>query len=124
MTNIEPKDFYKPAKWNFETKNQIWMSELADSHDIFCDCDRPFAHLLASIFPPGHQDRDLSINQILQRDLQQPCHSGGDAAAATGLPTTGDLKEEKEDILLEGEDFIKDEELQNLIDAGEDATGR
>ncbi len=74
------------------------MSQIADSHDSICNCNCPFAHLLASIFPPGHKDRHLTINQILQRDYKETCHSGGDADAAAGYHTDNTLiKEEKED---------------------------
>lgn len=60
------------------------MSVIADTHDCICNCNGPFAHLLASIFPPGHTDRDKTINQILQRDFKE-CHSGGDGGESHGL---------------------------------------
>ncbi len=75
---------------------------IADGHDCICNCNSPFGHLLASIFPPGHQDRDLTINQILQRDYKE-CHSGGDAETSHGLATiktdggVKNIKEEDED---------------------------
>jgi len=119
MNNLTAKDFYKPTKYNPETLNQIWMSEIADSHDIWCDCCGPFAHLLASIFPPGHQDRDKTINQILQRDYKQ-CLSGGPEERSHG-GAGGDIKEEQPQEERE-EGFIEDHELENLIDAAEDAT--
>jgi len=97
------------------------MSQIADAHDNFCGCDTPFAHLLASIFPPGHRDRTLSIEQILERDYKQ-CHSGGDAEENLGLAAGAAAKQLTEEE--EGDHFIKDEELENLIVAGEDATGR
>ncbi len=77
MQHISAKDFFKPTPFNQDTKNQIWMSQIADAHDNICHCDYPFAHLLANIFPVGHKDRDLSINQILARDYTALCHSGG-----------------------------------------------
>lgn len=100
------------------------MSQLADSHDNFCSCPTPFAHLLASIFPPGHQDRNLSINQILKRDYKELCLSGGGAASAgggekDGTNTNTTPKEERE------EGYIKDEDLTELITAvEEDAAAR
>ncbi len=101
------------------------MSQLADGHDNFCNCKTPFAHLLASIFPPGHKDRDLSINQILLRDYRETCHSGGEEETNHGTLTTTELtegvaflKEEEGDA-----EYIRDEDLQKLIDAGEDAEG-
>lgn len=85
MSNIAATDFYKKTTYNVETLNQIWMSEISDSHDIWCNCSGPFAHLLASIFPPHHKDRDLTINQILKRDYHQQCHSGGDGGENSGV---------------------------------------
>ncbi len=77
MQALSAKDFYTPTPYNQDTKNQIWLSQIADSHDNFCNCNHPFAHLLASIFPPGHKDRNFTINQILARDYKEKCLSGG-----------------------------------------------
>lgn len=117
MSKLTATDFYKPTKYNPETLNQIWMSEIADSHDIWCDCCGPFAHLLASIFPPGHTDRNLTINQILKRDYQQ-CRSGGREETRDGSGKgldTGDTT----DIKAEEEDF-PEEELNALLDAAKE----
>lgn len=121
MQNLSSKDFFQACKWNPETKTQVWMSQIADAHDNICGCPTPFAHLLSSIFPPGHKDRGLSIDQILQRDYQE-CHSGGDVERSPGTAAgaAGEQHTEEE----EGDHFIKDEELEKLIAAGEDATGR
>lgn len=102
----------------------MWMSEISDSHDIWCGCDTPFSHLLASIFPPDHTDRNLTIQQILTRDYQQ-CHSGGHGERGLGM--AGGLEEGDKDLGIkeeEEEEYIKDEELENLIAAGEDAGTR
>ena len=102
MQNLCSADFFKTTPYNSETKTQIWMSIISDSHDNICNCWHPFAHLLATIFPPGHQDRDLTINQILKRDYQEACRSGGDAerriggADCTEKEDTTDIKEEKQ----------------------------
>ncbi len=89
MQNLSAKDFYTPTPFNQETKNQIWMSQIADSHDNICHCNHPFSHLLASIFPPGHTDRDKSINYILTRDYKEKCLSGGAAGESHGLADGG-----------------------------------
>lgn len=79
------KDFYKRSAYNHETLEQLWCSQIGDSHDSFCGCDKPFSHLLAAIFPIGHADRNKSINQILARDYKETCHSGGGDAESHGL---------------------------------------
>ncbi|BAF76132.1 hypothetical protein [Torque teno midi virus 14] len=116
MQNISNKDFYTPTPYNEETKTQIWMSQIADSHDNICNCTFPFAHLLASIFPPGHQDRNLSINQILARDYTAKCLSGGDAAESHGMAdsgTGGGFKPKEE----ETEEDLPGEEIDELLAA-------
>lgn len=125
MQNLCTKDFHRDTKYNSDTKNQLWMSIIGDAHDIICDCWHPYAHMLSNIFPPGHKDRDLSINQILERDYSERCHSGGDDAENHGLAdggatTGGDVidPEERE------EEYIKDDELTELIKAAEDAATR
>lgn len=120
MQNISSKDFYEPTPFNQITKEQIWMSQIADGHDNICHCKHPFAHLLANIFPPGHKDRTLSINQILQRDYQEKCLSGGGAASAGTNLDNGDLRE---DLELAERDHIEDADLEDLIAAGESAAG-
>lgn len=106
------KDFYRKVKYNCETQNQLWMSQIADSHDNHCSCECPFAHLLASIFPPGHKDRDLTINQILLRDFKQLCRSGGEEEERTGMAETSptdleNIKEEAGAALPEEEDGVE-----------------
>lgn len=116
-------DFFKKTKYNFETKNQLWCSNIADSHDTWCGCDTPFAHLLSSIFPPGHRDRKLTIDEILRRDYIQ-CHSIGKEEKDPGMePSTagaaGDGDGPKEE-----KDYVEDAELEELIKAAEDTKER
>nr|UHS18410.1 MAG: hypothetical protein [Gammatorquevirus sp.] len=123
MQNITANDFFTATTYNNDTKTQLWMSIIADSHDNICNCWHPFAHLLASIFPPGHQDRDKTINQILQRDYQEKtCHSGGDAAAGPGL-AGGEEREDLPDTEAREEEF-PGEELEKLIADAEGAETR
>lgn len=90
MQNLSSTEFFVKTTYNKETLTQLWMSQIADSHDSICKCQSPFAHLLASIFPPGHQDRNLTIEEILQRDYKEACHSGGqEDEKPGGAGTTG-----------------------------------
>lgn len=120
MNNLCASDFYKPTTFNCDTQNQIWMSTIADGHDNFCSCTGPFAHLLASIFPPGHQDRNKTIEEILQRDYQEQCHSGGkgagghgSAAGATAAAASPEIKEENQEEDMPGD------EIEELLAAAE-----
>ena len=119
MSFISSKDFYTPTPFNSTTKQQIWMSMIADGHDNICHCNHPFAHLLSNIFPVGHKDRDLTINQILQRDYEEQCRSGGVAGAGTsGLGTNAGENSPGEG---RGPGYVEDAELEELIAAGESA---
>lgn len=117
MQNITPKDFYKKCKYNFETCNQLWCSQLADSHDIWCNCDQPFAHLLSSHFPPGHADRGLTINEILTRDYKERCLSGGIGERSGGgvaAATPGASEDQKEGG---GEEDFPGDEVEEFLAA-------
>lgn len=92
--------FFNPTKYNGDTLCQMWMSTVGDVHDIHCNCGFPFAHLLDCIFPEGHKDKDLTVRQIIKRDLQQ-CHSGGDAEESHGMAvgtSAAALQEERENL--------------------------
>jgi len=106
MSNYSANDFFKETPYNNETKNAMWMSMISDGHDCMCNCPSPFGHLLASIFPPGHQDRNLTVEEIINRDIKE-CLSGGDAGRNSGQAggglDTGPIKREEKD--LEEEDI-------------------
>lgn len=125
MSKIQASDFYKETPYNFDTKNQIWLSEIADSHDIWCNCTTPFGHLLASIFPPGHRDRDLPINTILKRDLKECLsggteerNSGGAGGASATEPAATNVNPNPE------EEDLPEDEVEQLIAAAENIDER
>ncbi|UHS18283.1 MAG: hypothetical protein [Gammatorquevirus sp.] len=115
MSKVQAKDFYTPTPYNQETKNQIWMSQISDSHDNFCNCHTPFAHLLASIFPVGHQDRNLTINQILLRDYREKCRSGGIEEESPG-GAVGEKDGPTKEKTPEEED-LENGDIEELLDA-------
>mgnify|MGYP000536343237 CR=1 FL=1 len=124
MQHISAKDFFVKTPFNDETKQQIWMSQIADSHDNICNCNHPFAHLLANIFPPGHKDRVLSINQILERDYREKCLSGGGEGESHGSAaqgTGGGFKGIKDE---NPEEDLPGEEIEELLAAAEDIDTR
>lgn len=117
---LSSKDFFKPTTYNNTTKDQLWCSIIADSHDSNCGCNWPFAHLLSLLFPPGHKDRDLTINQILQRDYQELCLSTTGEEDKGGLERghiiPPDLKREDEEEEKEP-GYIEDKDLTDLLAA-------
>ncbi len=72
---------------------------------ISVNCNTPFAHLLASIFPVGHKDRDLTIEAIITRDIQE-CLSGGPEERGSGEEREGPST--REDIKIKPEEEEKD----------------
>lgn len=102
----------------------MWMSVIADTHDSMCECDQPFAHLLASIFPPGHKDRENTIEKILIRDYKQLCLSGGGGDKEDGYQKGNTLLEEGAGE-RNAEDHIEDKDILDLLAAAEeDAAAR
>lgn len=112
--------FYKPTQYNGVTKSQMWMSIVGDAHDIHCGCNQPFAHLLDNIFPEGHQDRELTIAAIIQRDLQ--CLSGGEEDKGDGMAVGTSAATLREDI--KEEDFQEDIGIDELLAAAANAEQR
>lgn len=93
---------------------------ISDGHDMCCGCLQPFAHLLDSIFPEGHADRNKTIQQIIDRDYPL-CHSGGEEekrdgmAVGTSAATLLTAKEEKD---------TEEEDIEGLLAAVADAERR
>lgn len=114
MNNITATDFYRKTPFNPETLNQIWMSQISDSHDNFCHCQGPFAHLLASIFPPGHKDRKRTVEYIIQRDYLQCLSTGEEEKGFSGHGEPGEEKHTNPDA-----GGIGKEELEELFAAEE-----
>lgn len=86
---------------------------ISDGHDMFCGCTQPFAHLLDSIFPEGHTDRNKPINYIIKRDLQL-CLSGGPEEKDHGIPLGGSAANAG---FLEEEEKPTKEDIEELLEA-------
>ncbi len=70
-------------------------------------------------FSPGHQDRERTISEILERDYKE-CHSGGKEERGHGSTAVAPIKQEEEE---EGfEDLGDADQLENLIAAAEGIT--
>ena len=119
-------NFFRKPEYNPDTCASLWTSSITDSHDSFCGCTKPIAHLLQLIFPEGHKDLDLTIRQIIKRELEdQKClfggpdaRSGGEVAAGPSTNVDSTIKREDPE-----EDFTK-ENIEELIAAAEKASER
>ncbi len=114
---------FKPSNYNNDTKQQLWMSIFADAHDSICSCETPFAHALSCMFPEGHRDRDLTVNQIITRDTAL-CHSGGIEEENLGLADGEPREEPPTERNQEEENSLGEEEIEELIAAADDAITR
>lgn len=100
------------------------MSIVGDAHDSICRCELPFAHILDNIFPQGHRDRNKTIEEIIQRDIQ--CLSGGTEEINLGLADGENTKRDtqREGDIQEEENIIPEDDLDELILAAEDTAAR
>lgn len=89
------------------------MSIITDAHDSICGCIQPYAHLLEHIFPEGHQDRNKTIQEIIERDLQW--HSGGQEEEDTGMALGASAA--TENIKQEQQNIEEEEDLDALLAA-------
>lgn len=109
--------FFEPPKYNLIGRNQLWIDSCIHAHDTWCGCSYPIAHFIDSVVPIGHKDRDLTINEILSRDLSTKCHSGGLAETSGGVgPAFGTAAAEN----IEEEDLEKlfsDNAIEELLEA-------
>ncbi len=111
------EDFFNKTEYNNVTLQQMWLTIIQDSHDSICKCHFGFAHLLAAIFPPGHQDRDKTITEILQRDFAEKCRSGGLAGDAFGMADTRPATTEQTEETKEENTQREEEDLDHILAA-------
>lgn len=115
-------NFYRPTYYNGDTKGQMWLSIVGDAHDMHCGCQQPFAHLLQNIFPEGHKDRNLTVDQIITRDFKE-CPFGGEEEKDTGM-ALGTSAATLKDLKQEEEDFQDDTGVEELLAAAASAEAR
>ncbi len=116
--------FFEPPKYNCTGRNQLWIDACLLSHDSWCGCNYPVAHFIDSVLPIGHKDRDLTVQEILSRDLAVKCHSGGHAETGGGL-ATATATEDEGPTNEELENLFSEDAINELINAaGEDVEPR
>lgn len=107
--------FCTQQNYNLETKENFWLSVIGDSHDSFCGCWFPFAHLLDKIFPIDHKDRHKTIHEIIERDLKE-CLSGGQGET-NGTHHTGTEEITTRNSKEREEDQRENSDTEDLLDA-------
>lgn len=119
-----PLSFFRQNPYNSETREHLWSSVIVDCHDSFCGCTSPISHWLSIIFPEGHKDRYLTVNEIIHRELHnQQCLFGGEEDKNGGEAGADNGTDQKENI-KEEEDLFTEENIEDLLHAAENAERR
>lgn len=116
--------FFEPPSYNLDGRQQLWIDTCTNSHDTWCGCNYPTAHLLNCLLPPGHPDRQLTVHQLIEKALTTKWPSGGTGAAAGGTTISQDTEEEPEDTEDPEGDFGDDAINELLAAAAADVEPR
>ncbi len=109
--------FFTAPKYNHLGRQQLWVDACILAHDSWCGCDHPIAHLIDSLLPLGHKDRDLTVQEIISRDYAIKCHSGGEEERDGGVQqdTIGNAEPIEEDL----EKLFSEDAIEELLDAAQ-----
>ncbi len=108
--------FFEPPSYNLDGRQSLWVECCINAHDTWCGCNYPVAHLLNCLLPPGHEDRLLPVQAIIEKAYTQKWPSGGKEEGA-GI---GDLQgggEEGVPTIEDLEDAFGDGAIEELIEA-------
>lgn len=112
---MQKPEFFQPPAYNHTGRQQLWLDGCIFTHDSWCGCNYPVLHLLSALLPPGHKDRDLTVEELITRETKR-CLSGGEEGNSGG-PTT-DFPTEKEETGLENlEDVFTEDAIDELLAA-------
>lgn len=106
--------FFESPKYNAIGRQQLWLDGCINTHDIWCGCNHPLAHLLSAILPTGHKDRDLTVEELITRSYKEKCRSGG-TEETNIIPTTDTAGEEEENLATNVENAFTDDALDELL---------
>lgn len=107
--------FFEPPNYNLDGRQQLWINVCLNSHDTWCGCDTPLVHLLTCLLPPGHKDRNLTVEELIAKNYQKKWPSGGtEDAAGTNQETTGTEREDTQEDL---EKLFSEDAVEELLAA-------
>lgn len=112
---MQKPEFFQPPAYNHQGRQQLWLDGCIFTHDSWCGCNYPALHLLATLLPPGHKDRDLTVEEIITRETTK-CLSGGKEETSGGQPG-GTATEETETGLENLEDVFTEDAIDELLAA-------
>lgn len=113
-----PPEFWQAPAYNQQGRQQLWIDGCVFTHDSWCGCNYPILHLLSALLPPGHKDRDLTVEELISRETKK-CLSGG--LEEKGGTATIDTNTEETEIGLENlEDVFTEDAIDELLAAAAD----
>lgn len=112
-------ELFQPPAYNLHGRQELWVSSCISAHDSWCGCDTPTEHLLACLLPSGHQDRNLTVQELIDRATNKKWSSGGTGEKDSTAPDTQDGEKHTEDI-ENLEDVFTEEGIEDLLAAAAD----
>lgn len=113
---MNPTAFFEPPTYNLDSKQQIWIDGIINSHDIWCGCDSPIAHMLNHLLPPGHKDRYKTVDEIITEAYKQKWPFGGTEETGGINPEEGATEGGNTTKENQEEDYTE-EEIEQLLAA-------
>ncbi len=108
--------FFEPPAYNLDGRQSLWLDVCCQSHDTWCGCSHPTAHLLSCLLPPGHPDRNLTVQQLIEKAYSTKWPSGG--TEEEGTTTHTERHGEEEDTNPEElENVFGDAAIEELLTA-------
>lgn len=114
--------FFEPPRYNLDGRQQLWVDSCVQSHDTWCGCNNPTAHLLNCLLPPGHKDRYLTVQLLIEKAYNTKWPSGGTEETNTTTQEEEHGEEDKEDI-ENLEDAFGDGAIEELLAAAAEDAG-
>ncbi len=108
--------FFEPPQYNLDGRQSLWVESCIQSHDAWCGCNNPAIHLLNCLLPPGHKDRQTTVEVLIQQAYNTKWPSGGTEDAGTTIQEDNHSKEE-ENIREDMPEEYTGEEIEELLAA-------
>lgn len=112
--------FFEPPNYNLDGRQHLWVECCTNSHDTWCGCNYPAAHLLACLLPVGHKDRQLTVQQVIEKAFTHKWPSGGNEEEGGGEEQAPEEAEEKEPTIEDLEDAFGEGAIDELLAAAAD----
>lgn len=113
---MQKPEFFQPPAYNHTGRQQLWLDGCIFTHDSWCGCNYPALHLLSALLPPGHKDRDLTVEELITRETKL-CLTGGKEEKGGDPPITTATETEEETGLENLEEIFSGDAIDELLAA-------